>query len=253
MNSLNILVENLSILSSTFLPIRCVENVHFPVQPAHLMRFCMDCQPDMKRRVSKSTAACPHSVYLLCMVACQCRRHDPELITSRDDRCNSITSECYLPAALRCPQSARACPEFSCGEMTPSTGASTIRTRVHRLHNAIFDTARIIGLRGAGSVKLSSVRLSACLSVRPSICPIIRPPLASATSLLWRPGDVDRLQHGRRSAANASSVTLSADVGSLRQHWLHGLLLSPFLPTMGVSVCTFLHHLFCFFLFCSLH
>jgi len=29
-----------------------------------------------------------------------------------------------------------------------------------------------------------------------------------------RPGDIDRLLHGRRSAANASSVALSAGVGS---------------------------------------
>ena len=56
-------------------------------------------------------------------------------------------------------------------------------------------------------------RPSVCLSVRP----VIRSPLAVAAGLLlWarRPGDIDRLLHGRRSAASASSVTLSADVGS---------------------------------------
>ena len=60
-------------------------------------------------------------------------------------------------------------------------------------------------------MKLSGVRLS--LSVRS----IIRSPQAAAAGLLlWarRPGDIDRLPHGRRSAANASSVMLSADVGS---------------------------------------
>ena len=59
-------------------------------------------------------------------------------------------------------------------------------------------------------------RPSVCLSV----CPIIRPPYAAkAGLLLWarQPGDVDRLLHGRRSAANASGVTLTADVGSWTQ------------------------------------
>ena len=41
-------------------------------------------------------------------------------------------------------------------------------------------------------------------------------PIAAAGLLLWarQPGDIDRLLHGRRSAANASSVALPADVGS---------------------------------------
>jgi len=62
------------------------------------------------------------------------------------------------------------------------------------------------------------MQLSAvCLSVRLSVCPIL--PLL----LLWarRSGDIDRLLHGRRSAAGApqhgtyaGSATLSADVGS---------------------------------------
>ena len=58
---------------------------------------------------------------------------------------------------------------------------------------------------GAGSMKLSSVFLS--------IHPITRTPHAAAAGLLlWarQPGDIDQLLHGRRSAANASSVT-SAD------------------------------------------
>ena len=70
----------------------------------------------------------------------------------------------------------------------------------------------------ARSVKLepTSVCLSVCLSVRS----IIRPPHAAAAGLLlWarRPGDIDRLLHCRRSAANAGSVTLSADVASSTQ------------------------------------
>jgi len=38
----------------------------------------------------------------------------------------------------------------------------------------------------------------------------------AAGLLLWarQAGDIDRLLHGRRSAATVSSVTLSADVGS---------------------------------------
>ena len=64
-------------------------------------------------------------------------------------------------------------------------------------------------------MKLSSVRPSVCLSV----CPIIRPLHAAAVGLLlWarRPGDIDRLLDGRRSAAaaNAGSATLSVDAGS---------------------------------------
>jgi len=41
-------------------------------------------------------------------------------------------------------------------------------------------------------------------------------PAAAGLLLLWarRTGDIDRLLHGRRSAANASSVSLSADAGS---------------------------------------
>ena len=69
------------------------------------------------------------------------------------------------------------------------------------------------GMWRAGSMKLSGVRLSVC----PSIRPIIRSPHAAAAGLLlWarRPGDIDRLLHDRRSAANASSVTSSADAAS---------------------------------------
>jgi len=56
-------------------------------------------------------------------------------------------------------------------------------------------------------------RLSICLFV----CPIDRQQQHAAGLLPWarRPGDIDQLLHGRRSAvtASASSVTLSADVG----------------------------------------
>jgi len=62
-------------------------------------------------------------------------------------------------------------------------------------------------------MKLPGVRLSAhlsvCLSVRPRL--IIRLLHAAAAGLLlwdrWT-GNINRLLHGRRSAANASSVTL---------------------------------------------
>jgi len=68
-------------------------------------------------------------------------------------------------------------------------------------------------------MKLLTVRLSVCLSVRPSVRPSVPPSHHSAAAglLLWarHPRDINRLLHGRRSAAaNASSVTLSADVGS---------------------------------------
>ena len=69
------------------------------------------------------------------------------------------------------------------------------------------------GMWRAGSMKLSGVRPSVC----PSIRPIIRSPHATAAGLLlWarRPEDVERLLHDRRSAANASSVTSSADAAS---------------------------------------
>jgi len=72
-----------------------------------------------------------------------------------------------------------------------------------------IDTTRSVQSRVYETVGRPSV----CLSVRS----IIRPPHAAVAGLLlWarRPGDIDRLLHGRRSAANTSSVTLSADVGS---------------------------------------
>jgi len=80
----------------------------------------------------------------------------------------------------------------------------------------IVDTASIVC--GAGSMKLSSVRLS--------VCPIIWPPHAAAAGLLhWarRPGDIDRLLHGRRPAANASSVSLSVDTDLFLLVLLHEL------------------------------
>jgi len=54
-------------------------------------------------------------------------------------------------------------------------------------------------------------------SVRPSVCPTYQPLQQRAAGLLlWarRPRNIDRLLHSRRSAATASSVTLSAGVGS---------------------------------------
>ena len=57
----------------------------------------------------------------------------------------------------------------------------------------------------AGSMKLSSVRPS-----------VLAPAAAAAGLLLWArpPGDIERLLHGQRPAANASSVTLPGDVRS---------------------------------------
>ena len=71
---------------------------------------------------------------------------------------------------------------------------------------------------GRLSVRLY-VRLSVCLSVCLYVRPTVRPPRTAAAGLgllLWasRAGGVDRVLHSRRSAANASSATLSADVGS---------------------------------------
>ena len=59
-------------------------------------------------------------------------------------------------------------------------------------------------------------RPSVCLPVRPSVCPIQPPHAAAVGLLLWasRARDIDRLLCGHRSAANASSATLSANVGS---------------------------------------
>ena len=77
-----------------------------------------------------------------------------------------------------------------------------------------IDTARTVC--AAGSMKLSSVRLSVRPSVFLFVRPIIRSARAVATGLLLRarlPGNIDRLLHGLRSATNASSVTLSAGVG----------------------------------------
>jgi len=53
-----------------------------------------------------------------------------------------------------------------------------------------------------------------CLYICTSVLPIIRP--LHATLLLWarQAGDINRLLHGRCSAANAISVMLSADIVS---------------------------------------
>jgi len=52
------------------------------------------------------------------------------------------------------------------------------------------------------------MKLSVCPSVCfPSVCPIIRP-LAGLMLRFRCVGDIDRLLHGQRAAATASSVTL---------------------------------------------
>ena len=75
-------------------------------------------------------------------------------------------------------------------------------------------------------MKLSGVRLSVRPSVCLSVCVVIRLRHADAAGLLlWarRPADIDRLLHGRRSAAaNANSATSPADVGGLTQSRLFG-------------------------------
>ena len=64
-------------------------------------------------------------------------------------------------------------------------------------------------------MKLSSVRLSVSPSVRPSQhSAAARRGGGFAAVGRAAIGDTDRLLRGRRSAANASSVTLSADVRS---------------------------------------
>ena len=88
------------------------------------------------------------------------------------------------------------------------SGVATLRTAMHLLLTYLLTTDQ-------GLMKLSSVRPS----VRLSVCPIIRPLHAAAVGLLlWarRPGDIDQLLDGRRSAAaaNAGSATLSVDAGS---------------------------------------
>ena len=60
-------------------------------------------------------------------------------------------------------------------------------------------------------MKLPGVRPSVRLSVRP----IVRPPHAAAASLLLSAppaGDIDRLPHGRLSAATASGVTAACPI-----------------------------------------
>jgi len=58
-------------------------------------------------------------------------------------------------------------------------------------------------------MKLFGVHLFVCLSF-----PLFARQAAAAGLLLWarRAGDIDRLLHGRRPAANASSVTFTAAV-----------------------------------------
>ena len=77
-----------------------------------------------------------------------------------------------------------------------------------RSHRAsVHEAAKLV------AALLAGVRPSVCLSVRL----IMRPPHAAAAGLLlWarQAGYIGRLLHGRRSAANASSVSLSADAGS---------------------------------------
>ena len=64
------------------------------------------------------------------------------------------------------------------------------------LFSVVIDTDRIVSV--------------VCLSVHLSVCPIIRPPHATAVVCCGAPG----AQQQRRTAANASSVTSTADVGS---------------------------------------
>jgi len=84
--------------------------------------------------------------------------------------------------------------------------------------------------------------------VRLTVCPIIiRPPHAAAAGLLLcarRAGDIDRLLHGRRSAANASSVTFTAGVEKLNTDWLLCSSVSVRVrPQAYLRNCTFnLHH-----------
>jgi len=85
-------------------------------------------------------------------------------------------------------------------------------------------------------------------SVCPSVCPIYRPLQQRAASLLlWarRAGDIDRLLHGRRSAASAISATLSADARS----WTQTCLLCYSAPVGKRSVVMSMH--FCLFVYLS--
>jgi len=54
---------------------------------------------------------------------------------------------------------------------------------------------------------------SVSLSIRP-IIRLLHTTLAGLLMLALQPSGIDRLLHGRHSAANASIVKLSADVGS---------------------------------------
>jgi len=62
-----------------------------------------------------------------------------------------------------------------------------------------------------------SARLSVCLSVRASVCPIRRLQQRAAALLLWarRVEDIDRLLHGGAAAAAiAGSATFTTDVAT---------------------------------------
>ena len=78
----------------------------------------------------------------------------------------------------------------------------------------IIDTARMVCV--TGSMKLSSVALSVCLSVR-----LFQHSAAARRCIgfaaVGPAATRYRLLHGRSSAPTASSVTLSAHVGSLTQ------------------------------------
>jgi len=78
--------------------------------------------------------------------------------------------------------------------LTPNQQRQSIEGKFHLTQNVVISNLFI---------QMKGVRPSVCLSLRP----VIR---------LWArwAGYIDRLLQGRRSAANASSVTLSADIGS---------------------------------------
>ena len=82
--------------------------------------------------------------------------------------------------------------------------------------------------------------------VRLTVCPIIRPPLlrVCCCAPVGLHGDIDRLLHGRRSAANASSVTFTAGVEKLNTDWLLCSSVSVRVrPQAYLRNCTFnLHH-----------
>jgi len=72
-------------------------------------------------------------------------------------------------------------------------------------------------------MQLSGVRPSVRPSVRLSVCPIRPSHTAAAGLLLWarRPGDIDRLLHGRRPADSSScaAARAAANAGIVTCHF----------------------------------